>query len=234
MMMKHRAMCAARLAFGLGILLVSCAGVQNREEVSGTARPSHQIEKRPWLPRFIRNPGGSFTIFDLEDLVIPVQSLGADPFSPEKDPFRTYSDSPEDLTYTDIINFYTKIVEENPLDFEAHIVLAGLYINRGRPGDEDLALTYSDRALTLSPGDPMALYVRALAYGTLGEYQNALADLHALTGLITDQNEIVYYIIAVFEYRAGNREGAIRALQKALVINPDFTNARDALSLLHQ
>jgi tetratricopeptide (TPR) repeat protein len=156
---------------------VSRSGEVQRSVVPPNLKPSPQILEparenlAPWLTA--ANPDGSITIFTAGNVQIKILPMT---FSGTRGALdRSTSE------FDALIAQYTKVIEENPSDYDTCIKLACLYIDRGKPGDAELAIQYSDKALQMSNNDPAAAYyTRGIAYSEKGDNKKAVEDLHFL------------------------------------------------------
>jgi tetratricopeptide (TPR) repeat protein len=133
--------------------------------------------------------------------------------------------------YNELIAAYDRALEEDPGNPGILIALAGLYAARNNPGDADLALQYTETALTLLPDDPLSFYVRIEVYANNREYEKAINSLYELIR-VSGEHPFLYYQIALMEEARGNNGKAVEALKKALELDPDFTAAQKELNLL--
>ena len=113
-------------------------------------------------------------------------------------------------------------------------MLAGLHIDRGLPGDADLAVKYSDRALTISKDDPQALYARGLAYSEKGDNAKALNDLTAVLMSNIQSMKGVYYVMGMIQYKEGKIDEAIASFEKVKAIDPEFVDIDEILEGLYE
>lgn len=113
-------------------------------------------------------------------------------------------------------------VELAPDSREAHELLVRLWLRRG---DSERALQAMRRVIALSEGGPEAglRRVASLVEGTTAP----AAARAALSELAEDhrQSPVVHYAIANLAVQAGEHDAALAALEQALAIEPDYTNA---------
>jgi tetratricopeptide (TPR) repeat protein len=133
-----------------------------------------------------------------------------------------------------LIKRYEADLAANPRDFDTCIMLAGLYINRGRDGDADLAVRYCNTALAVRRGDAEALYARGLAYNAKGESAPALVDLVAVLRTDIQSMKGVYYIMGMIYYNDGKIDEAIESFEKVKTIDPEFVDIDEILEMLYQ
>jgi tetratricopeptide (TPR) repeat protein len=134
-----------------------------------------------------------------------------------------------------LIGEYERTIRANPGDYDANIKLAGLYYDRGKPGDAEQSIRYSSRALELNLNDPLALYARGLAYAEQGESSKALDDLQVVTVLVSnpDSAKGVYYVMGTIHYKDGNVEEAIDAFEQVKNLDPGFVDTGKILEQLY-
>lgn len=113
-------------------------------------------------------------------------------------------------------------VELAPDSREAHELLVRLWL---RQGDSERALQAMRRVIALSEGGPESglRRVASLVEGTA----SATAARTALGELAEDHpdSRAVHYAIANLSAQAGDPEAALAALERALAIDPDYTDA---------
>jgi tetratricopeptide (TPR) repeat protein len=137
--------------------------------------------------------------------------------------------------FNELINQYQENLKTNPSDYDACIMLASFYTERGADGDADLAINYSNQALTLQKDDPHALYLRGLAYHAKGDAPSrarALEDFELVLKADIQDMQGIYYIMGMIYYREDNTEKAIEAFEKVTAIDPDFADAKEILEML--
>jgi tetratricopeptide (TPR) repeat protein len=133
-----------------------------------------------------------------------------------------------------LIKRYETDLAANPQDFDACIMLTGLYIDRGRAGDADLALKYSNMALSIRQDDAEALYARGLAYNKKGDSSLALGDLVTVLRTNIQSMKGVYYIMGTIYYKEGKTDEAIEAFEKVKTIDPEFVDTNEILEMLYK
>jgi len=146
-----------------------------------------------------------------------------------------------------LITQYQAALAANPNDYDTCIMLAGLYIDRGRPGDAAEAIKYSDMALAMSKNDPYALYARGLSYYENGDNEKALTDLQALMKENLQSVKGAHYLMGVIysreweQLRLANRpaeaaaklNASIDAFEKVAIFDPDFADVQEILKVLY-
>jgi tetratricopeptide (TPR) repeat protein len=128
---------------------------------------------------------------------------------------------------------YLETLQANPQDYDAYIILAGLYINRDKPGDAEEAIKYSSQAIEIDRNDIQALYVRGLAYAAQGEGPKAISDLEAVLRPELEDPKGIYYIIGTVYYKDGKVDEAIEAFEKVKSLDPEFVDTSEILEQLY-
>jgi tetratricopeptide (TPR) repeat protein len=185
----------------VGLVLSACTGNPASVDRHGNIEPTFQnftpgkmpsdeiatdSESKAYLPQY--NSDGSITIFSINGFNVKI--------FPMTDGRRRGNSDKTVYEFDDLIEKYRAALQANPQDYEACIMLAGLYVDRGKPGDADLAVQYSDRALAISKNDLQTLYVlRGMAYAKQGDNPKALADLEAVLKMDVQSMNVVYYYI---------------------------------------
>jgi tetratricopeptide (TPR) repeat protein len=213
-----------------GMILYGCAGTRKAQITpsfdgltpgGNTAYAVPGFEERSMLPQ--SNPDGSITLFTKGDFRFRITPLTK----------RTRGSTPPRTEGIDtLIKRYEADLTANPQDFDACIMLAGLYIDRGRLGDADLALRYSDTALAIRHDDASALYARGLAYDKKGDSSRALGDLVAVLRTDIQSMKGVYYILGMIYYNDGKIDEAIEAFEKVKTIDGEFADINEILEEL--
>ena len=98
-------------------------------------------------------------------------------------------------------------------------------------GDNESALKYYKLALELDQENEYIHNSMASIYRQNGEYTSAKIQLKASID-IDDNNPITYYNYGNLLVDIGNNEEAISMYEKAIEINPDFSEAKDELAKL--
>jgi len=136
-----------------------------------------------------------------------------------------------------LIKQYESSLTANPQDYDACIMLAGLYIDRGKEGDADKAVKYSDQALTIRKNDADALYVRGIAYNEKNDSSSrskALNDLEVVLKTNLQSMKGVYYVMGMIYYKDGKTDEAITAFEKVKTIDPEFVDTDEILEVLYK
>ena len=129
---------------------------------------------------------------------------------------------------------YKAALLANPQDYDACIMLAGLFIDRGSPGDANEAIKYSDMALTISRDDPQALFARGLSYSEAGENDKALNDLQTVMTLNVQSTKGAYYVMGMIYYKENKTDEAIDAFEKVAALDPGFVDTNEILEVLYK
>jgi len=127
-------------------------------------------------------------------------------------------------------------IAANPQDYDSYIMLAGLLIDRGGPGDAENAVKYSDLALSIRHNDPDALYARGIAYSEYGDAVNrnkAIKDLEVVLQSNLQSMKGAYYVMGMVYYKDGKIPEAISAFEKVKAIDPNFVDTNEILSVLY-
>jgi len=133
-----------------------------------------------------------------------------------------------------LIGQYETTLTANPKDYDACIMLAGLYIDRGKEGDAEKAVKYSDQALAIRQNDADALYVRGIAYSEKGDNSKALSDLELVLKTNLQSMKGVYYLMGMIYYKDGKTQEAITAFEKVKAIDPEFVDTNEILAALYK
>jgi tetratricopeptide (TPR) repeat protein len=242
-LMKYRSIpmktnVALCLLLAAGLVLSACSGSPAPVDSRGNIQPTFQnftpgkassnaaadgSESKAYIPQY--NPDGSITVFTINNIqvrILPMTggiSRGALSRSTEE--------------FDAMITQYTQALEANPQDYEACIMLAGLYVDRASPGDAEKAIKYSDQALAIGKDDPQALLARGLAYAEQGDSPKALTDLEAILKMNIQSMKGVYYIMAKIHFKDGKTDEAIDAIEKVKAIDPGFADIDQILEELY-
>jgi len=204
----------------------------NSEGFSSGDHPTTTIHKiTPQLPQYNRD--GSLTLFTTKNIAFKIMPMtnargslagrGALDRSPDE--------------FNALIKQYEEQLAANPQDYDACIALAGLYLDRGNPGDADQAVKYSDRALTIRKNDSDALYARALAYSEKGDGASRAKALNDLEQVLQSNQQStigVYYVMGMIHYRDEKIDKAIEAFEKVKAIDPAFVDTNEILEVLYK
>jgi tetratricopeptide (TPR) repeat protein len=225
-----------------GIILAACTGTPaasgsqvtvdrfgNMQPVIQTYTPSQtdgneviEYDSKAFLPQY--NLDGSITVFTFNNVQVRILPMTDG---------RTRGALNRTVDEFDaLIAQCEGALQTNPQDYDACIMLAGLYIDRGRPGDAELAVKYSSKALEISQNDPQALFVRGAAYAEQGDNPKALSDLERVLKSNLQSLKGVYYIMGMIYYKDGKVDEAIEAFEVVKTIDPDFVDTDEILGIL--
>jgi tetratricopeptide (TPR) repeat protein len=139
-----------------------------------------------------------------------------------------------------LIRQYEAEIKTNPQNYDTYIMLAGLYIDRGKPGDADMAVKYGDQALAVSKDNAAALanalYVRAIAYSEKDDKASrakALEDLEQVLKTNLQSMKGAYYIMGMIYYKEEKIDEAITAFEKVKNMDPEFVDTNEILDVLY-
>jgi tetratricopeptide (TPR) repeat protein len=222
-----------------GIILAACAsGAPVAPDGFGNIQPviqSYDEAGKPRLDIMILqsesslnpeiNPDGSLTLFNFKNFQIKIMPMTVPRSRGALD--RTTEE------FDNLIAQYTGTVKANPQDYDAYIMLAGLYIDRGGPGDGELAVEYSTKALEISQNNPQALYARGLGYSKLGDSSSALNDLETVLKTNLQSMKGVYYVMGMIYYKDGKIDEAIEVFEKVRTLDPGFVDTDEVLEQLY-
>ena len=224
---------------GVGIVLFGCTGTPSTVDRLGNARPNLQetpdgavtpgvmvmeFDSNSFSPRY--NPDGTITMFTFNNVRVTIL--------PMTDGRTRGALNRTTQEFDTLITRYTAAIRSNPQDYDSLIMLAGLYIDRGLPGDAELAVRYSDQALAISRDNPEALYARALAYREKGDNASALSDLETILMTNIQSMKGVYYVMGMIYYKEGRAEEALSAFEKVKAIDPNFVDIDEILEFLQK
>ena len=140
------------------------------------------------------------------------------------------------------------VLEKNPNDYQACIMLAGLYIDRGQPGDLNEAVKYTNMALALENNSPHAIYTRSIAYFKNNENDKAIKDIETLMEINLQSVKGAYYLMGLIYYKeeaqlrnngnitaaAVKLDAAIDAFENVALFEPDFADIQEILKELRK
>jgi cytochrome c-type biogenesis protein CcmH/NrfG len=131
----------------------------------------------------------------------------------------------------DVIAEQRKVVEENPDDVEAVLLLANIL---GNSGHLDEAIEYYEKAVNLAPDDASVRldFARALADGDLR--QDAELQFHKVLELEPDNQAALYYLAELYmDWEPKRQDEAESLYQKAIDADPETflaSQAKDRLA----
>jgi len=152
-----------------------------------------------------------------------------------------------DEEINELIRQNEAILRADPRNFDACIMLAGLYIDRNRPGDAANAIRYSNMALEINKDDPQAMFARGVGHTEAGDNQRALNDFQAAVRLNIQSAKSANYMMGMIysreweQLRTANRpaeaaaklEAAIEAFEMVLALDPKFIDTAEILQVLY-
>ncbi len=109
------------------------------------------------------------------------------------------------------------------------LLIKGLYYSS--TGDNKKALTFFDNCLTLDYTFMFAYREKAIVLYDMGKYEDAIAILNKATTLQNNFDEGYYWLGKCYE-KLKRTDAAIESYKTALLYNPDYTEASDALGKL--
>ncbi|XP_058118870.1 protein O-mannosyl-transferase TMTC4 [Anopheles ziemanni] len=124
------------------------------------------------------------------------------------------------------LRYWREAIQQNPRHSRAWANILALYDNRGRT--EDIIRT-SELALTFLPNDTAILFIRANAFGKLGQYETAEGLYRQIIAARPD-HAVYRANLGVLYHRWGQRNSqAIEQYQAALRLNPNLHSAKTNL-----
>ena len=175
------------------------------------------------------NRDGSITLFRFRNILVRIM-----PMTVSRSSRGALDRSPEE--FNNLINQLEADVNANPRDFDSYIMLAGLLIDRGGPGDAERAVRFSDQALSIRINDPDALYARGVAYSEIDDAPSrarAINDLENVLQANLQSMKGVYYVMGMVYYKDGKINEAISAFEKVKTIDPEFVDTDEILEVLY-
>jgi tetratricopeptide (TPR) repeat protein len=123
------------------------------------------------------------------------------------------------------IEDYEKVIDIDPLYFEAYNNLGVLY---GQNGLFDRAIEYFNKSIGIDPAYVDAYVNRGIAYAVSGRYDSALKDFDK--AVLLDQNSAeAYFNRGSLYLKTGNRERAASDFRKACDLGKQDACSRSAL-----
>ncbi|MCL2759490.1 MAG: hypothetical protein FWD22_04700 [Treponema sp.] len=152
-----------------------------------------------------------------------------------------------DEEINDLIRQNEAILRTDPQNFDACIMLAGLYIDRNRPGDAANAIRYSNMALAINKDDPQAMFARGVSHTEAGNNASALNDFQAAVRLNVQSAKSATYMMGMIysreweQLRTANRpaeaaaklEAAIESFEMVVALDPNFIDTAEILQVLY-
>jgi tetratricopeptide (TPR) repeat protein len=109
------------------------------------------------------------------------------------------------------------------------LFIKGLYYNS--TGDKIKAVQFFDKCIAMDYTNTLAYREKAIAEYDLGKYNNALKTLQLALTVKKTYDEAYYWMGRCFE-KLGKKEEAIDNYKQAMVLSPDYAEAKDALAKL--
>ena len=109
------------------------------------------------------------------------------------------------------------------------LFIKGLYYNS--TGDKVKAIQFFDTCISMDYTNTLAYREKAIAEYDLGKYPDALKTLQLALVVKKTYDEAYYWMGRCFE-KLGKKEEAINNYKQALVLSPDYVEAKDALAKL--
>ena len=117
-----------------------------------------------------------------------------------------------------------------PADFDVRMNLSSLYRDLG---DLSRALAEVDAALGLRPDSGDAYNQRGMLLGGAGRFADAEVAFERASRLLP-QDPQIWFNLGLARFRAGNAKAAAEAVRHALVLKPDFDDARKLLARIEK
>jgi cellulose synthase operon protein C len=118
------------------------------------------------------------------------------------------------------------LVDRNELDYDAHILLAGLLEELG---EEREAAEILERAIFIDPFDPQVHLRMAALFSRTGQHDRAVRERRAVLALDPVNRADALYRLALALEAAGQRDEARRQVLRALEMAPAFADAQELL-----
>jgi hypothetical protein len=123
------------------------------------------------------------------------------------------------------------VVDSSDSQYEAHLLLSTLL---ERKGDTTGAARVLERAMYISPGTAAVHERLATMYTALGQWPKAVRERRAVVALAPVDKAEAFYQLALALHKAGDDDGARRAVLEALDAAPNFDRAQQLLLTLHR
>ena len=125
---------------------------------------------------------------------------------------------------------FSQVLSVQPRSADTYSSRGLAYLERGRPGDDDLAVADLTRAADLAPPTASHYYNRAVAYldrGQPGDLDRALSDLDRALDLDSESASAYVNRAAVYLERGepGDLDLAFEDLEKAIELQPELATA---------
>ena len=129
------------------------------------------------------------------------------------------------------IRAYRKVLEMAPNDAASRNNLAWLLVEE--KGTQPEALQLAQKALELRPGDGRIMDTVGWVYYQQGNLQEAEKQFRSASELLPHEPTIQYHV-GLVAYKQGRSVEASSAFKRALLINPEFTEAAAARRLIKE
>lgn len=123
------------------------------------------------------------------------------------------------------VDWLTQAIKSDPRALQAHTRLVGYYLSKN---EKNKALSLAKDAVSQSQDNPDALALLGATQLATGENKAALATFTTLARK-APTSAFAHYQLAMAELAANNTAAAYSALEKALQLRPDYSQAQDAL-----
>jgi Flp pilus assembly protein TadD len=123
------------------------------------------------------------------------------------------------------LTFFQKVIEKNPQDADAWVVVGYCYSKLGRYQD---AIESYKQAIRIKPDDAMAHYNLGFAYGNLGRYQDAIEAFKQAVRIKPD-DAVAHHGLGLIYCQFGLRQDAVESFKQAIRIKPDYAEAHHGL-----
>lgn len=134
--------------------------------------------------------------------------------------------------YDQANRYYKKVLELDKSSALAANSLAWNYAEHG--GNLDVALTLAQKARELSPEDGNVAHTLGRIFYQKGNFLKAINLLKESSGKLQDRNPTVLYHLGLAYGKNGDGSLAKESFLKALKLDPNFAQAKEAKQALHQ
>lgn len=141
--------------------------------------------------------------------------------------FKKTSEYSEKSMYGEAIIEFNKIIEENPKISKAYTGRGSVYVIKG---EFDKAILDYTKAIVIKPNDNDAYFLRGLAKFFKKQYDEALSDFNVVIERLPSIVYQAYYFRGNVYQEQGDIDQAIADYKKTIQINPNFTEAHNALA----
>lgn len=131
----------------------------------------------------------------------------------------------------DLIEEQTRLVEENPDDVDAVLLLANVLGNSGRLTD---AIPYYEQAIQLAPDDPSVRLDFARALADAGFHADAELQFQRVLDRRPESQEALYYLAELYmRWEPARESEAVHLYQRSVAVNPESFLAEQAVNQLN-